>query len=402
MCRWLARWLALVALVATAWPQELAPEVLLLARLKSRMRQELAQMPNYTCVETIQRFHKSAGRNASLKPLDTIRLEVAAIGDREMYSWLGDRSFQKSDPSAFIGSGMIGSGMFASDLRSIFVTNQATIRYIAQDKLDGRRAAQYAFRIPVFLSGYTIEAGGAKGIAGMRGSFWVDSDSLDLLRVEIHAEDIPPDLPLREASSVVDYARVRVGDRDVLLPRTGTFEVVEFSGVQNRNVIEFTHCRSFRAESAIRFDSAPEPAAAPAGLLVPILLASPLTNRSTVGEPVEAKVAGNVTAGGEILIPNGAVIRGRVRRLDHYAEPDDYFVVSLEFDTIEAGGSLLRFYADLESLGDSAGVEWSLSNSRSSHVRIQDLPGVGTFFIQGASFKIPPGARMTWRTRALR
>ncbi len=429
---WLARILLASAVAAAAQPQDLAPEVLQLAHIKAHMRQELAQMPNYTCVETIERFHKKPGRNASLKPIDTVRLEVAEIGNREMYSWLGGRNFRESSPVAFVGSGMIGSGMFSSDLRSLFVTNQATIAYVGVQDLGGRRAVQYSFRIPVFLSGYTIEVPGAKGIAGMRGWFWADPESLDVLHLEAHAEDVPPDLPMREAVTFVDYGRVRVGSRDVLLPQTGAIRTVEFSGVENRDLVEFTHCRSFGSEATIRFDAPLSPVNAsagrvlpealetlPAGLPVSIRLSTPRGANSTVGESIEGRVAGNVTRDGTVLIPDGAVVRGRVRRLEHYGQAGDYFIVALEFDEVEAGGSLLRFYADLQSIEEGAGAQWSLSFSPSRQsqelgtrlrvdtfgfekISVQDLPGVGTFFIQGTDFKLPKGFRMTWKTRALK
>ena len=59
--------------------QSLAPEVLLLARIKSHMREELAHLPNYTCLETIARFRKEPGHpsrfQGHLRPLDTVRLD---------------------------------------------------------------------------------------------------------------------------------------------------------------------------------------------------------------------------------------------------------------------------------------------------------------------------------------
>jgi len=398
------RWAAVAAFLATSWPQDLPPEVILLARLKARMKQELAQMPNVTCVETVERFHKSASQSAKLKPIDTLKLEVAEIGGREVYSRLGERDFHHSDVKAFIGNGMIASGMFASDLRSVFLTNQATISYSGKDELGGKPVERYAFHIPLFRSGFTIESGGASGIASLRGSFWVDPGSLDLLRLEHHAEDIRPEALLSEVTSVVDYARIRVGDREVLLPHGGAFEVTELSGEQNRDVVRFTNCRSFQAESAIRYDAGPEIAAPatppetvealPAGLVVPVRLAVALTDATVAGEAITGTVAGDVRSGGRLLISDGTLIRGRVRRLERHSEPVSYFLVALDFNEIDVNGAVLRFYADLQGLDESAGVL--------AELRKPESPGVGTFVIRGSGFKLPPGFRMTWRTRELK
>ncbi len=52
---------AWLALAAIAVPQDLPPEVVLLARIKAHMRAELSGLPNYTCLETISRFHRERG-----------------------------------------------------------------------------------------------------------------------------------------------------------------------------------------------------------------------------------------------------------------------------------------------------------------------------------------------------
>jgi hypothetical protein len=107
MTAWRPVILAVALAPLAGFPQDLSPEVLMLARVKSHAREELARIPNYTCVEVLQRFHKTSGPKSTMKPLDTMQLEVAQIGGREMYSWLGDRNFKEDDPAAFIGSGMI-------------------------------------------------------------------------------------------------------------------------------------------------------------------------------------------------------------------------------------------------------------------------------------------------------
>ena len=69
---------ALAAMIAPG--QELAPEVLLLARAKALLRQNLARLPDCTCLETLQRFYTPAGKSQTMRPLDTVRLEVLYSG----------------------------------------------------------------------------------------------------------------------------------------------------------------------------------------------------------------------------------------------------------------------------------------------------------------------------------
>ena len=79
----------------------LPPELLLLSRIKAHIRRDAAAAENYACVEVVHRFHKPRGAKAEMRPLDSIRLEVALIGQRELYSSPGGRSFHEGTPSAF-------------------------------------------------------------------------------------------------------------------------------------------------------------------------------------------------------------------------------------------------------------------------------------------------------------
>ena len=428
---------------SAAFSQDLAPEVLMLARIKAHMRHELAQIPNFTCVETLERYHKASGPASIMKPLDTLQLEVAHIAGRELFSWLGDRNFKEDNPAMFIGGGMIGSGAFASHLRSLFL-GDALFQYRGEVDLGGRPAACYSFQISARASGYQILVAGGAGTVGVKGLFWADPQSLDLIRMQLHADEIPPTLPLVDAITTIDYARMRIGAADVLMPQTGEMHLIQFSGEEDRNTVEFTHCRSFNTDSNISFTAANAPTpvtssaqpvptrtaleTVPGGLLVSLVLTTPITDQAPIGQMIEAKVSGSVQYKNQVLVPDGSVVRGRVRRLERNSQPESHFIVAVEFNEIQAGASLLRFYADLQNIDGPPEVERFLSySSVSSHtsgvrgispdsghqydsvhsevtnkeVRLVDLPGIGSFFVRGTHFSLPTGLKMTWKTRAL-
>ena len=56
-------WIGLVV-AGIAAAQSVSPEVLLLARVKAHTRQELARLPNCSCLETVRREHKDQGAAA--------------------------------------------------------------------------------------------------------------------------------------------------------------------------------------------------------------------------------------------------------------------------------------------------------------------------------------------------
>ena len=68
----------------------------LLARFKQAIGQALSQIPNYTCLETIQRSAQGP-RAKSFSPLDTVLLEVSNLGGKELLSWPGARRFEDAD-----------------------------------------------------------------------------------------------------------------------------------------------------------------------------------------------------------------------------------------------------------------------------------------------------------------
>jgi hypothetical protein len=425
-----------LALLAGALPAQdlLPPGVLLLSRLKRHVRQELSHLPQYTCLETIQRFRKPAGPKGEMKPTDTMRLEILYTGDRELYASPGDVRFSEGGPLAFTGTGLIGDGVFASHVQNLLVNDNGIFTYRGEENLEGRRAVRYDVRVPVMLSGYQVSIAGGSGIVGIKGALWAEPATLDLLRLEIHADQIPSELPIDDVITTVDYARVRIGPNEVMLPQSGELHLMETSGEEARDIIEFTHCRSFQAESTIAFDAPPSgivslrgsgPAAGPAnvevvlpaGLPVTVALTTPVTDKAAVGELLEGRVTGDVALKGKVLMANGSVVKGRIRRLERYSDAGKYFVVGIEFTEVQTPDSLFRFYADLQNVDALPDVQWVISSvgtrmrdlpretrsytTTTETISVPNLPGVGCFFVRGTRFNLPAGFKTIWRTRAL-
>lgn len=416
---------ALLVLAAAGAPQDFAPEVVMLARIKTHLRGEVSHLPNYTCLETITRFHKEAVRE-SLKPLDTVRLETVYSDHHEWFGSPGDRNLGTGDPGRFVGSGLIGGGVFASTLNNILAG--ATFTYRGEEALNGRAAVRYDFRFPRQPNAFEISMVGGAGTVGEKGSVWVDSQSLDLIRLVSHADEIPPYLPLVAQSTEIDYARTQIGDLSVLLAQEANVQLTEESGVTNYDRVEFTHCRAFSAQSTIRFDEGPDetagspgkpaaPAATegipaiPANHLVMVQLTTPISSRDAVGTLIGGKVVGDVLSKGTVVIRAGAVARGRIRRLERYQGAGRAeFIVAIEFTEVEARGGATPFYADLLRMDPLPGVRPSLTDrvvvqsgpiekTDVETITLPELPGVASFFVAGEAFTIPGGLRMVWRTR---
>ena len=142
--------------------------------------------------------------------------------------------------------------------------------------------------------------------------------ALDLLKIKYYADDIPPNLPLVSSVQSIDYARTRIGERSVILPQSASMDMLQTSGEESRNLLEFTHCQAFAADSTLSWN-APEPVSAalparpapqadalPAGLTVTLELAAPVTVTDPVGSEIQARVAFDVKDKRRIVVPAGA------------------------------------------------------------------------------------------------
>jgi len=240
--------------------EEVAPERI--ERIKAKMADNLRRLPNYTCTETIERYMRGP-RSRIFAPLDTLRLEVALVDGNELFAAAGAGKFEEKDIWEIVGDdAAIGNGDFALLASNVFLSQQPVFTQVGETTLNGSPAIRYDYRVARELSGYRIRIKSRQTTVGYHGSFWVQPDTLDLIRLEAHADSIPPDLDLAEASHALEYHPVRIGEADFLLPQISELAMIDRAGNENRNRTDLDSCRRYIAESAIRFVP-PVPAAKP-------------------------------------------------------------------------------------------------------------------------------------------
>jgi hypothetical protein len=252
---------AVLILTGPATPQELAADVLLLSRVRRHIKEQLQQLPDISCLETVHREHQPA--KGRMRPLDTVRLEVLSNGEKEFFASPGDRHFSERPPISYVGSGALGDGFFGLYLRTILVTGNVSYAWKGEEEIGGRRLARWDYRVPLMWSGQTIQLQVGSGTVSLHGSFWADPRTNDVIRLVVNAGDFPPTLPLTEAGWSIDYAPTGLGrNLVVLLPQSAEFRMVMFSGETSHNRLAFTQCRVFGAQSTISFaapDATDEP-----------------------------------------------------------------------------------------------------------------------------------------------
>lgn len=382
------------ALACCAFQADLPRDVVLLSRIRRNVQEALAHLPNYTCLESIERSTRSSASHR-FKHVDSVEIEVAHVGNREMFARPGAHAFDAAHPSEVVGSGLTTSGEYATQLRSIFESPATTFTWEGEENLNGRRGLRYGFLLPVSASEWQIRRGQESAMVSTRGSFWADAASLEVFRIDVQAGDIPSGFPARDVANRIEYANMRIGDSETLLPQTAEFVATEPDGRQHRNITQFSHCRQYLGESVISF-GAPTVSYGtaksveiliPAGLGLRVRLENEIDlAKASVGDLVRARVVLPAVKGGAV-VPKGAVLKGRLRRL----ERSSHIVVGLEFTELEFENKRAQFFGRLESIEASPGV-------RRAPGRSPEPPGVATLVVSEGS-KLPRGLTTLWQTQ---
>jgi hypothetical protein len=411
------RLVPLLIAAAIAFAQPARDPDALLAQARTRLQAAAHNLQKYVCVETVDRSYyerAQAGGPRRLEFTDRVRLEVTLSQGRELHSWPGATRFDSRDVDELIRDGPVSTGAFGAYLTSVFDRPGVEFHYLGERSANGRTALEYGYRAPLEASRFEIRVAAEWRPAAYEGEFQLDPQSLDLERLTIRANQLPSGAAFLAAGATLEYQRVRIGDSDVLLPRQSRLEISLNSGRETRNDITFSNCREYQAESEIVFGAPPEtesPTAPRAGrgrvalsigLPVSLALDAPIdTASAAAGDPVAARVLKPVdrSGSGDQLIPAGAIVRGRIRRVEHHLLPAPYFLVAWSFNRVEALGAVSPFVARSEP-------DEELAKELGANLAMRDTGiwfwGVGTFLFptNKSHTVIPAGFESKWFTLA--
>src|ERR1700694_2691193 len=96
MSRGLLRAVCWTVAALGACSHAMAQQPALLEKVRMQMASNLTRLPDYTCLQTIERLERrSPARRFDV--MDTVRLEVALINSNELFSWPGATTFDDKD-----------------------------------------------------------------------------------------------------------------------------------------------------------------------------------------------------------------------------------------------------------------------------------------------------------------
>ena len=389
----------------------------LLGRIRAKAKENLAKLPDYTCLQNVERARRVRSTE-EFRAVDILRLEVGIVGDREMYAWRGSQRFSDKDVADLVGSGTIGNGNFALHVKNVFLSTAPEFTYEEETTFNGRRTYRYTYDVQQDVSSYEIRVPPKRAKVAFHGTFWVDAETYDLLRLEVDAEDIPDALGLARARDVMDYSRVPIGGSEFLLPKSSELLMVGTSGDESRNRTEFSGCRQYVGESSLRFDGEPTPSTPAAKVTAPkpalpdrtalelVLEGEIDPEAAAAGDAVKAALTAPVKQGEKILVPSGTPILGRLVRIEKQALPFPHYIVGMEFHTIEAPGGAIDLSASLEKVHPAAGLiqqaktmnpVFNARRQRRFDILVREHQrGQGVIHWDAKRRRIPAGLKMRW------
>lgn len=403
-------WAVFLLAAGYAWAQgDVAPEVLRLARIKQHMREVLRRQPNYVCQETVERSERPV-KNKRFRLIDSLHLEVAVVDGKELFSWPGEREFKDRDVREIAPQGSFGTGGFAMHARAVFLSDAPLFRYAGEETLDGHKTARYDFSVSMLRSAFLLRVGDVQSVTAYEGSFWSEWETMDLLRLDIRAREIPPALPLRSTSDTMRYERMPIGDSAFLLPKSSDMELVQMSGHTNRNLTTFTGCRQYAGESKLSFADpdetaaeakAREPIALPRGLTVEVELQTRIRfPGSATGDVVTARVVRDVRRQGNVVIPKGAQLTGNIAYLQKRSAMNySFHLLAVQWREIAFDGKTGPFEGQLIDGGAIPMINVSRSlYLRPGNKERETMPHRDVFYVRKETLDIPPGLRLAWQT----
>ncbi len=420
-------------------------EVLLRARDKIIDRTE--RLPNYTCVQTVDRKYfkvkkpqfpvlscddMSARKSKKtsllkLEATERLRLDVKVSGGTEIGAWAGASHFQDGNVMKLI-KGPFGTGGFGTFLTDIFTGVSIPFYFEGEEpvnlikmnslKMDSLKLFRYRFEVTREASHYMVHAGGEWVYTGYDGDVWIDPQSSELRRLRVRTAELPEETNACESTTNVEYATMHIGTGDFLLPERSTLHFLMRDMGESDVATTYSGCHQYHAESNLVTDpseaageskAAPAPISIPAGLGVKLTLAQPIdTDHAAAGDVVVATVSEAVRDpnSGEVVIPNGSTVRGRIVIMQHLLGTPRSFTIAIQLETVEIKGVSSPLYA-MRPLDSEP---WTTRGTLEKRERTRPIflppPGQSrrvsnfSFFTKANHYVMPRGYETKWITVA--
>ncbi|MBM3759613.1 MAG: hypothetical protein FJW36_05135 [Acidobacteria bacterium] len=384
-----------------------------MSRIRQAIKRHLDNMPNYTCLQTVERYQKFPGAEQE-SLIDVLRLEVGYVAGKEIFGWPGSSQFEDSELRSLVTTGAFSTGEFTLHARSIFLGDGTMFRGGGEVDLEGQRVLRFDYVTPNLRSGYELRnpKKNIGAVVAYHGSIWARKDNFELLRISIETDDIPPEIEIRNASNLMEYQTLKIGSTDALLPLRSVIRLIDDTGRLAINRTRLSRCKQYSGESTLSFEdvsdsTASGPKASRELVFEPyteieLALEQEIAHgEHAVGDAIKATLRRDIKVGKKVLAEKGSIAKGRILRLEHYAPGNEsIFNVTLQFDELigaDWNSSLrLRLVRAESPAGPPPGATVQDKVVREYTVLDTDTNG---FLVYRKHLKLPRGFTTIWQTQ---
>jgi hypothetical protein len=429
-----------------------------LLRARQTVTDTLNRLPKYVCTQTIDRNRYELDRTPRAHSCDELSVEANRVGSKrrlsssdrlrldvavshmkagiksEMYSWAGEDHFSDRNLFDLVRDGAVSTGSFSSMLASIFGNDSANFSYNGDSSVGGRLLSEFGFRISREKSQYSYvlrSAGGEQATMEYGGTFLVDPETSDLVRLVVRTNHPPPESGACELTQTLNYHRVSLHGAEFLLPADARVSLIHTDGTEAENVIKYSACHEFLGESTLQFGSLKEAEmpssgegrsagdlALPPGLPFKLVFTQSIdTAVAAAGDPIRAKLKTAIRdRSSKVLVPESATVTGRIVSLRRFYGPSQSqtgagpgargqrpsLVIKVRLETVDVGGVSYPLKARLDAgFGRFAKVTGALS----PRVEIGNLDpsevsddGAFPFWDPSPKYVVASGLESNWLT----
>ena len=223
-------------------------------------------LPNYLCLQVTHWYVNPYGKSDSWIGAGHMQERLSYVDHHEDYKTVTVNDQVSSVDARALGHSL-SRGEFGSLLREMFERQSRTqFEWERWSGLHGRWMYVFTFRVPQETSQYTISYGRTKDeqriTVGFSGTIFVDKETNMVIRLKMHADNIPAGFPVNEAAEQLDYDYQKIGDQEFLLPRQAEMLGKAEGKYLSKNTIDFRLYQKFSADAVIKFDQM-DPSAVP-------------------------------------------------------------------------------------------------------------------------------------------
>jgi hypothetical protein len=383
--------------------------------VRDRLLPELERLPRYTCVQTITRryyqpephlqssscaeliaAHDKRKHELILNRWDRLRMEVAIADRQNVYSWVGAPKFEEGTLEKLASGGPLASGDFGPFLTSILA--KAGVSFQEEQAAENKRLLLYSYQMPLNRSGYQIK--GDKGWIpiGYSGTLVLDPVDSDIVGLRIRSDELEGNKAVCQTSSEIEYARVAIHDRAILIPSETRLRIIAPGGGETLSTTEYSQCREYSSKTRLFFDvpqdhpvtpaaqNAGKPDRLPAGLHFLGRVMTPVDSETAAaGDQIEVVLRKPLRGANNVLIaPAGATLHARLKRVEQWL--GSFTRITLQFETMELNGTavplsaradmappMLRDLASMVVSRDPASLDTTSITLRGDHLHFLQL-----------------------------